>query len=154
MRLFLFRIFTVKKYFSLQWNIFSVFSLVSCRTTFFLIQPKHTIKREFFLFIRLKREKKYNEQKIHVFLFIQDLFSSCGMKSITFYTWLLSHVKYLFSCHSMKTNPVFIDHICSNFSYAPTLYACRTLNHENGYKFVFFNRNDIQAIFQYIVSFI
>jgi hypothetical protein len=31
----IFRIFTVKIYFSLQWNIFSVFSLVSCRTTFF-----------------------------------------------------------------------------------------------------------------------
>jgi hypothetical protein len=66
----IFRIFSLKKYFSLQWSIFSVFSLVSCRTTFWLIQPIHKIKTQFFLIIRLIKEKKvytYYQYKIQVF---------------------------------------------------------------------------------------
>jgi hypothetical protein len=43
------------------------------------------------------------------FLQIQNLFSSCGMIIITFHSWLLPPVKYLFLYHSMKKNPVFIE---------------------------------------------
>jgi hypothetical protein len=53
------------------------------------------MKREYFLFIRLKKEKLYyNKQKIQVFFINKGFISSCGMKIIIFHSWLLPLMKY------------------------------------------------------------
>jgi hypothetical protein len=53
----------------------------------------------------------YNKQKIQVFCFL----SSRGIKIIIFHSWLPLLLKYLFSYHSMKINPLLIDKILMNY---------------------------------------
>ena len=118
MRISIFHIFTVKIYFSLKWNIFSIFSLVSYQTTFVLssniqINLNHHNNYQFLITSELFKmtESIYWTENSRFFYIKQDLFSCCGMKVIIFHYYVAMSplLKHLFSYHSMKIKPVFIE---------------------------------------------
>jgi hypothetical protein len=113
MGIYIFRIFTDKIYYTLQWNIFYIFSLVSCPTIFILIQPIHKIYiwGSISNFDVKKDKNVYNKQKIQV------LFIKTGLIYFHLVIWKLSNFTrgyrhpwtIYFHTTTMKINPAFIE---------------------------------------------